>query len=122
VYAFKQHKEGECIDLFKPYVIGRQIIAADRTVFMSFATCWDLLSIFRSLAAGYLVQLQTDVTYKASTAALNKLGFCVNMLGWHFAPWSYTLIPAETESEAMYTAAYSASKKSTRKINAVASM
>ncbi len=42
VDAFKQHKEGQCIDLFKPYVIGRQIIAADRTVFMSFATCWDL--------------------------------------------------------------------------------
>jgi hypothetical protein len=66
---------------------------------------WDLLSIFRSLAAGYLVQLQTDVTSKASAAALNKLGFGVNMLGRHFAPWTYTLIPAETESEAMYTAA-----------------
>ena len=66
VDAFKQHKEGECIDLFKPFVIGRQFLAADRNVLMSFATCWDLLSIFRSLAAGYLVQLQTDVTCKAS--------------------------------------------------------
>jgi hypothetical protein len=58
------------------------------------------------------------VTSKASTAALNKLGFGVNMLGGHFAPWTYTLIPAETESEAMYTAAYSASKKSNAKIDA----
>jgi hypothetical protein len=53
---------------------------------------------------------------KASTAALNKPGFGVNMLGGHFAPWSYSLIPAETESEATYTAAYSASKKVTQKL------
>jgi hypothetical protein len=114
--AFKLHKQEECIDLFKPYVIGRQSLASDRTMFLSVATCWDLLSIFRSLAAGYLVQLQCDVTSKASTAALNKLGFGVNMLGGHFAPWTYTLIPAETESEAIYFAAYSASKKATRKL------
>jgi hypothetical protein len=77
---------------------------------------WDLLSIFRSLAAGYLAQLQCDVTSKASTAALNKLGFGVNMLGGHFAPWTYTLIPAETAFEVLYTAAYSASKIATRKL------
>jgi hypothetical protein len=53
---------------------------------------------------------------KASTAALNKLGFGVNMLGGHFAPWTYTLIPAETESKATYTAAYSASKKAAQKL------
>ncbi len=114
--AFKKHKQGNCIDLFKPYVIGRQFLEADLTVFLSVATSWDLLSIFRSLAAGYLVQLQSDVTSKASTAALNKLGFGVNMLGGHFAPWTYTLIPAETKSEAMYSAAYSASKKATCKL------
>ncbi len=72
--AFKLHKQGKCIDLFKPYVIGRQFLASDRTMFLSVATCWDLLGIFRSLAAGYLVQLQCDVTSKASTAARNKLG------------------------------------------------
>jgi hypothetical protein len=74
-------------------------------VFLSVATSWDLLSIFRLLAAGYLVQLQCDVTSKVSTAALNKLGFGVSMLGGHYAPWTYTLMPAETESEAMYSAA-----------------
>jgi len=36
--AFAAHKEGDCIDLFKPYVIERQILEADRTMFMSFAT------------------------------------------------------------------------------------
>ncbi len=44
--AFKKHKRGECIDLFKPYVIGRQFPDTDSTMFLSVATCWDLLSIF----------------------------------------------------------------------------
>ncbi len=121
--AFEQHKQGECIDLFKPYVIGRQFLETDSTMFLSVATCWNQLSIFCSLAARYLVQLQCDVTSKVSTAALNKLGFGVNMLGGHYAPYTFTLIPAETETEATCTAAYSASKKATRKlINALVSM
>jgi hypothetical protein len=57
--AFKKHKQGDCIDLFKPFVIGRQFLATDSTVFLSVETSWDLLSIIRSLAAGYLVRLVT---------------------------------------------------------------
>ena len=41
----------------------------------------NLLNIFRSVASGYDVQLLGGVTSKASTAALNKLAFGVNMLG-----------------------------------------
>ena len=81
----------------------------------------SLLDILNSLGhveqqAGYLVQLLCDVTSKASTAALNKLAFGVNMLGGHFAPWTCTLIPAESESEAAYSAAYAASKNATRAV------
>ena len=107
---------GECLDLFKAYVIGKQILESDRTVFLTFATVWDMLNIWRALQAGYLVQLLCDVTSKASTAALNKLAFGVNMLGGHFAPWTCTLIPAESESEAAYSAAYAASKNATRAV------
>ena len=46
--------------------------------------------------------LQTDVTSKASTSAFNKQGFGVNMLGGHIAIWSFSLIPAESESSDMY--------------------
>ena len=41
------------------------------------------------------MQLCCDVTSKASQAALNKLGFCMNMLGSSFAPLSFTFMPAE---------------------------
>ena len=55
--------------------------------------------------------LHADVTFKASKAALNKLGFGVNMLEGHFAPVSYTLIPAECESSEAYKQAWSATKR-----------
>ena len=80
-----------------------------RTVFLTFANGWMLLNMFLSIASGYVTQLCGYVTSKTSvrsTAALNKLGFGVNMLGAHFAPWAYSLIPAECESAAAYVEAY----------------
>jgi len=114
--ALKQHQEGQCIDLFQVFVIGQQIMERDRTVMLTFANAWDLLNMWRAVASGYSVQLFGDVTHKASQAAFNKLGFGVNMLGSRFAPWTYTLIPAQTESHAAYSEAYKASKAATRRI------
>jgi hypothetical protein len=37
--AFKLHKQEKCIDLINSYVIGRQCVASDRTMFLSVATC-----------------------------------------------------------------------------------
>ena len=101
------------------YVIGRQILASDRTVFLTFANPFDLLNLFRSVASGYDVQLQGDVTAKASQAALNKLGFGVNMLGSSFAPLSFTLIPAECESAAAYREAWTGTKAAIRALIAL---
>ena len=79
-------------------------------MFLTLANVWNLLNIFRAVGSGYAVQLHGDVTFKASKAALNKLGFSVNMLGSHFAPVSYTLVPAECESSEAYKQAWSATK------------
>ena len=92
--AVKQHQRGhQCIDLFKSYIIGKQIMDNDRTVFLTFSNVWDLLNFWRAVGTGYDVQLFGDVTGKASTAALNRLGFGVNRLGAHFAPLSFHLSP-----------------------------
>ena len=88
----------------------------DRTVFLTFSNIWNLLNFWRALSSGYDVQLFGDVTSKASTAALNKLGFGVNMLGNRFAPLSFTMIPAETESSAAYSAAYEVTKSAVRRV------
>jgi hypothetical protein len=51
--ALERHKAGECIpDVHKVYVIGRQILASDRTVFFTFANPFGLLNMFRSVASG----------------------------------------------------------------------
>ena len=94
---------------------NNQILASDRTVFVTFANTFDLLNfialslpirvdqavmhtprehfpISRAAASGYSTQLCGDVTSKASTAALNKLRLSVNMLGSSSALSSYTLM------------------------------
>jgi hypothetical protein len=112
--ALSKHKRGQCMDLFKVYIIGKQIMESDRAAFLTFANVWDLLNFWRAVATGFDVQLQGDVTAKASTAAFNKLGFGVNMLGSHFAPLSFSLIPAECESSQAYAEAYRALKAAVR--------
>jgi len=115
VNAMTAHrKDGKCIDLFKVYVIGRQILESDRTVFLTFANVWNLLNFWRAVASGYDVQLFGDVTSKASSAALNKLAFGVNMLGSRFAPVACSLIPAKCESTQAYTQTYKAMKNAVR--------
>ena len=83
---------GERLDVFKVYIAGRQIMEEDSKVFLTFANVWNLLNIFRAVGSGYAVQLHGDVIFKASKAALNKLGSSVNMLGSHFLPVTHTLI------------------------------
>jgi hypothetical protein len=54
---------------------------------ITFANIWDLLNPFRTVASGFTLQIFGDVTHKVSLAAVNKLGFGVNMLGGKAAPW-----------------------------------
>ena len=104
------------MSLIASALIGRQILASDRTVFLTCANAFDLLNLFRSVASEYDTQLCGDVTSKASQAALNKLGFGVNMLGSSFAPLSYTLMPSECESADAYREAYRATKVAVRRV------
>jgi hypothetical protein len=114
--ALDLHDSGEgCLDLFKTYVIGSQFMESDNAVFITFATPWDLLNVFRPIASGWSLQIHVDVTSKASTSALNKLNLRVNQLGGHYAPWSSSLIPAERKSSATYIEAYKAASAASRK-------
>ena len=119
--ALEQHRSGQCIELFKPFVIGRQFFDTERTIMLTVSNVWYLLSPMRTIASGYDLQLVGDVTHKASLAAVNKLAFGVNMLGGKAAPWTYTLIPHQSESEAVYTDAYHASRRATRAVMALPS-
>ena len=80
-------------------------MGSDSTVFLTFATGYNILNLWRAVGTGYDVQLHGDVTGKASTLALSKLAFGVNMLGAHYAPLSTSLIPADSESSEAYVQA-----------------
>ena len=112
--------QGQCLDLHKVYIIGRQILASDRTVFLTFANAFDLLNLFRSVASGYDTHLCGNVTSKASQATLNKVGFGVNMFGSSFAPLWYTLMLAECESADAYREAYRATKAAVHRVISLA--
>ena len=60
-----------------------------------------------------------DVAHKCSTAAVNKHAIGVNMLGGKAAFLTFTLIPAQTESEAVHTEAYHAMLRALRAFTAV---
>ena len=45
-----KHIAWECLDMFKVYIVGRQTIEEDSTVFLTFANVWNLLNIFRAVA------------------------------------------------------------------------
>ena len=68
--AVQRYISSACLDIQKVYVIGRQILESDWTVFLTFANGW-LLDMFRSIASGYATQLCRDVTTRACTVALN---------------------------------------------------
>ena len=114
-----EHCSGHCIELFKTFVIGRQFFDTERTVMVTFANLWNLLSPMRTIAAGYELQLVSDVTHKASFAAVNKLGFGVIMSGGKAALWTVSLIPHQSESKAVYMEAYHASRRATLAVMAL---
>ena len=96
------------MDLFKVYCIGRQFMTEDSAVMISFSSVWNLLYFWRSVSSDYSTQIVMDVTHKCSTATVNKHGIRVNMLCRKAAPLSFTLIPAQIESEPVHTKAYHA--------------
>ncbi len=88
VDAMEDHKQGvQCMDLFKVYCIGKQIMGSNHTVFLTFATGYNL-NLCSATRTSYDMQLHSNVTGKASNLAFSKLAFGVNMLGTHYAPLS----------------------------------
>ena len=88
---------------------------------LTFANVWNLPSPMQSVASGYELQLVGAVIHKASLAAVYILGFGVKMLGGKAAPWTFSLIPHQSEFEAVYTEAYHASRRATRAVKALPS-
>ena len=76
--AVRKHNEGECLDVFKVYIVGRQILEEDRTVFLTFANVWDLLNIFRAVGSGYAVQLHGELQVPTNVCQTHATAIAAN--------------------------------------------
>ena len=51
--ALDKHKRGECMDLHKVFIIGRQAVAREKFAMFTFSNVWNLLNIYRAIGSGY---------------------------------------------------------------------
>ena len=75
----------------------------DSAVMISFSNVWNLLYFLRLMSSCYSTQIVMVVTHKCSTAAANKHVIRDNMLGCKASQLYFTLVPAQTECEAVHT-------------------
>ncbi len=51
------------MDMFEPFVIGRDLNPAEVIVYMNVSSLWFIFIIFRNIECGWLFQLNHDMTY-----------------------------------------------------------
>ena len=93
---FHEHLNSENdfhLGMFDVFVIGKDLNAAKDIVYLNFSTLWHLCNILRNIAAGWIFQLNGDVTFKVCwrTVALlclgvNSLGNVNNTICWAIIP------------------------------------
>ena len=77
-------------DLFKPFVIGRDLNAKRDIVHINITSLWFLANTLRAIGTGWVFQLNSDATFNFCRTAVDMIGFGVNSLGNHNHPlcWS----------------------------------
>ena len=83
--------------MFDVFVIGRDINAREDIVYLNQSTIWHLCNFLRNIAAGWVLQLNGDVTYKVCRLSVALLCLGVNSLGNVSNPICWAIIP-EAES------------------------
>jgi hypothetical protein len=96
-------------DLFEPFVIGRDLNAKDDIVYLNFSSIWHLLNFLRNLAAGWLLQLNGDATYKVCRRGVALYSIGVNSIPHVNNPVCFAVIP-EVESKAVIQGTFRAAQ------------
>ncbi len=87
-------------NLFEPFVIGRDLKAKDDIVYLNFSSIWHLCNFLRNLAAGWLLQINGDGTYKVCRRGVAIYCIGVNSIPHINNPVCWAVIP-ESESKAV---------------------
>jgi hypothetical protein len=84
--------------LFEPFVIGRDLNAADDIVYLNLSSIWHLCNFLRNIAAGWVFQINGDATYKVCRRAVALYCMGVNSVPHVNNPVCFAIMP-ETESK-----------------------
>ena len=93
-------------DLFRPFVIGKDIKAERDIVHINLSSPWFICNILRQIAAGWIFQLNADGTFGFCRHSVDMIGFGVNSVGGHNHPLCWSLIPKSTEGQAVYSGTF----------------
>ena len=85
--------------LFEPFVIGRDLKAKDDIVYLNFSSIWHLLNFLRNIAAGWLMEIFGDATYKVCRRAVGIYSIGVNSIPHEFNPVCFAVIPDSESKE-----------------------
>ena len=89
------------LDMFDVFVIGKDINAMDDIVYINFSTLWHLCNILRNIMAGWVFQLNGDVSYKHCRRTVALLCLGVSSLGNVNNPICWAIIPEAESAEVM---------------------
>ena len=70
-------------DLFRPFVIGKDIKAERDIVHIKFSSPWFICNILRQIAAGWIFQINADGTFGFCRHSVEMIDFGVNSVGGH---------------------------------------
>jgi hypothetical protein len=90
-------------NLFDVVVVGKNLSPEDDIVYMNMSSLWFLLNFLRNIEAGWLTQLNGDVTFKVNRRGVASLGLGVNSIGNVNNPICWAIIPETTEGQVTYT-------------------
>jgi hypothetical protein len=96
-----QHNDADLpfhFDLFEPFVIGRDLNPEDDIVYLNFSTIWHLCNFLRNIAAGWMLQICADGTYKVWRRGVAIYVIGVNSVPHKSNPVCWAVIP-ESESK-----------------------
>ena len=107
---FHDHLDSENefhLGMFDVFVIGKDLNAAEDIVYLNFSTLWHLCNILRNIAAGWIFQLNGDVTFKVCRRTVSLLCLGVNSLGNVNNTICWAIIP-EAESAEVFKSTWKA--------------
>ena len=95
------------LGMFDVFVIGKDLNATEDIVYLNVSTMWHLCNILRNIAAGWIFQLNGDVTFKVCRRTVALLGLGVNSLGNVSNSICWAIIP-EAESAEVFKSTWKA--------------